>query len=169
MKKQLAIMIMVFLTIGAYAQHDHKAHASNSQEKGSPSFKDEKLNSAYMHYLHLKDALVSSNAGEAKKAAGELQKSLESLSNGTKAAAEAEKISASSDLKIQRTSFSPLSNEMTTLVKASKLASGSLYVEYCPMANNNQGAFWLSNEKEIKNPYFGEMMLKCGSVKEILQ
>jgi hypothetical protein len=37
------------------------------------------------------------------------------------------------------------------------------------MVNNNQGAFWLSNEKEIKNPYFGDMMLKCGSIKETLQ
>ena len=58
---------------------------------------------------------------------------------------------------------------MTSLIKVSKLASGTLYIEYCPMANNNEGAFWLSNEKEIKNPYFGEMMLKCGSVKETLQ
>jgi len=169
MKEQLAIMKKVFSIIGAYAQHDHKARASSSQEKGTASFKDENLNTAYMHYLHLKDALVSSNAGEAKKAAGELQKSLASLSNGTKVAEEAEKISTSSDIKLQRASFSSLSNEMTALVKASKLASGSLYVEYCPMVNNNQGAFWLSNEKEIKNPYFGDMMLKCGSVKETLQ
>jgi hypothetical protein len=169
MKKQFVIMIIIFSTIGACAQHDHKAHASNSQEEGTVSFTDENLNTAYMHYLHLKDALVSSNAGEAKKAAGELQKSLARLSNGTKGAEEAEKISASSDIEVQRASFSSLSNELTTLVKASKLASGSLYLEYCPMANNNQGAFWLSNEKEIRNPYFGDMMLKCGSIKETLR
>jgi hypothetical protein len=54
-------------------------------------------------------------------------------------------------------------------VKSSKVVSGSLFVEYCPMANNNEGGFWLSNEKEIKNPYFGDMMLKCGSVKETIQ
>jgi hypothetical protein len=58
---------------------------------------------------------------------------------------------------------------MKTLVKDSKLATGALYVEYCPMANNNQGGFWLSNEKQIKNPYFGEAMLTCGSVKETIQ
>jgi len=169
MKKKLAMMRMVISTIRAYAQHDPKANASSSQEKGLASFKDENLNTAYMHYLHLKDALVSSDVGEAKKAAGELQKSLASLSDGTKGAEETEKISASSDIKLQRASFSSLSNEMTALVKASKLASGSLYVEYCPMVNNNQGAFWLSNEKEIRNPYFGDMMLKCGSIKETLQ
>jgi hypothetical protein len=46
---------------------------------------------------------------------------------------------------------------------------GSVYVAYCPMANNNEGANWLSNDKEIKNPYFGDKMLRCGSVKETIQ
>jgi hypothetical protein len=58
---------------------------------------------------------------------------------------------------------------MKSLVKASKLSMGSIYVEYCPMANDNEGAYWLSNEKQIKNPYFGDAMLKCGSVKETIQ
>jgi hypothetical protein len=169
MKKQLAIMIMVFATIGVYAQHDHSEHASQPQEKSSASFEDGKLNAAYGHYLHLKDALVLSNASEAKKAAIELQKSLASIPNGAKAAIEAEKVSVTTDLNEQRNSFSTLSNEMTALIKVSKLSAGSIYVEYCPMANQNQGAFWLSNEKEIKNPYFGDMMLRCGSVKETIQ
>jgi hypothetical protein len=34
------------------------------------------------------------------------------------------------------------------------------------MANNNKGALWLSEVKEIKNPYFGSKMLTCGSVKK---
>jgi hypothetical protein len=46
---------------------------------------------------------------------------------------------------------------------------GSVYVAYCPMANNNEGANWLSNDKEIKNPYFGDKMLRCGSVMETIQ
>ena len=169
MKKQLTIMLLALVSFGAYAQHDHNAHASSSQEKGTPAFKDDKIGTAYTHYIHLKDALVASNAAEAKKAAGELEKSLVGVGESKKAIDAAKTISSSTDLNDQRKTFSTLSNEMTTLVKASKLASGSLYVEYCPMANNNEGAFWLSNEKEIKNPYFGDIMLKCGSVKETLQ
>ena len=169
MKKQLSLMMLMFVGLGAYAQGDHNAHASHSQEKGSPTFKDDKVGIAYMHYIHLKDALVASNAGEAKKAAGALEKSLASISGSKQVIEDAKTISSSADLKDQRKTFSSLSNAMTKLVKESKLASGSLYVEYCPMANNNEGAFWLSNEKEIKNPYFGDMMLKCGSVKETIQ
>ena len=91
------------------------------------------------------------------------------LSNVKKALESASKIAATSDLEGQRKEFSTLSNEMTSLVKNSKLSMGAIYVEYCPMANNNEGAHWLSNEQQIKNPYFGDAMLKCGSVKETIQ
>lgn len=168
MKQMTIIAFVALASFGAYAQHDHAAHG-DGKEQGHAMFKDEKLGAAYTHYIHLKDALVASDAGEAKKAAGELQASLRAISNGTNASDNAAKIAASSDLDQQRIVFSDLSNEMQTLVKEGKLASGSLYVEYCPMANNNQGAFWLSNEKQIKNPYFGDSMLKCGSVKETIQ
>jgi len=55
------------------------------------------------------------------------------------------------------------------LVKDSGLESGELYVAHCPMALNDKGASWVSNSKEIRNPYFGESMLTCGSVKETLK
>ncbi len=169
MKKTIMIALVALVSFGAYAQHDHAGHDTKKSEQGTVTFKDEKLGTAYSHYLHLKDALVASDASEAKMAASALQTSLGSVSNGKKASDNAAKIAASTDLDQQRIVFSDLSNEMKTLVKDSKLASGSLYVEYCPMANNNQGAFWLSNEKQIKNPYFGDAMLKCGSVKETIQ
>ncbi|WP_420601742.1 hypothetical protein [Flagellimonas sp.] len=44
----------------------------------------------------------------------------------------------------------------------------TFYVQQCPMANNNKGAVWLSTENEIRNPYYGDAMLKCGSVLEVL-
>lgn len=169
MKIKMMTLVLALVSLGAYAQHDHAGHDAKKSEQGTAMFKDEKLGTAYTHYIHLKDALVASDAGEAKKAAGELQASLGAISNGKKASDNAARIAASSDLDQQRIVFSDLSNEMKTLVKEGKLTSGSLYLEYCPMANNNQGAFWLSNEKQIKNPYFGDSMLKCGSVKETIQ
>jgi hypothetical protein len=169
MKKQIAITLIVFAATVARAQHDHTANSSTPQPKNSVSFNDEKMNYAYDQYLKLKDALVLSKADDAKKAAGELQKSLAKVANGNLAASEAGKIALVSDLPSQRGAFSALSNEMSTLAKAAKITKGSLFIEYCPMANNNHGAFWLSNEKEIKNPYFGDMMLRCGSVKETLE
>ena len=42
----------------------------------------------------------------------------------------------------------------------------TIYLQHCPMADNENGADWLSLDKEIKNPYFGASMLKCGEVKQ---
>lgn len=167
--KTTMITLLILLSFGVYAQHDHASHSAAKNEQAAAKFKDEKLGTAYEHYIHLKDALVASNAQDAKKAALELQKSLANVSGSKKVADEATKVAATSDLDEQRKAFSTLSNEMKVLVKDGKLSSGSLYVEYCPMANNNEGAYWLSNEKQIKNPYFGDAMLKCGSVKETIQ
>jgi len=169
MKTIILSLVVLVVSFGAHAQHDPSGHAPHATQKGSPEFQDGKFGSAYSHYIHLKDALVASDASKARAAAGELDKALGSVSNSKKAQEAAKAIAGSSKIDEQRKSFSTLSNEMTTLVKSSKLASGSLYVEYCPMANNNAGGFWLSNEKEIRNPYFGDMMLKCGSVKETVQ
>jgi len=43
-----------------------------------------------------------------------------------------------------------------------------LYLEFCPMANDNSGGCWLSTEEKIRNPSFGKKMMKCGIVKETL-
>ena len=170
MKKMILITLFVLVTLGTYAQHDHAAHGdSKDQSQEHVMFKDEKIGAAYAHYLRLKDALVASKSDNAKKAASELQKSLTALSNVKKAMESASKIAATTDLEGQRKEFSTLSNEITSLLKTSKLSMGSIYVEYGPMANNNEGAHWLSNEQQIKNPYFGDAMLKCGSVKETIQ
>ena len=133
------------------------------------SFKDAKVETAYNDYIQLKNALVASKPDEAKDAAGKLKTSLASVKEGKNAIAEATKISKATNLDEIRKTFSSLSNEMKTVVKAGQVLKGELFVEYCPMANNNTGAYWLSNEKEIKNPYFGDKMLKCGSVKETIR
>ena len=168
-KKAVLMMALAFVTFGALAQHDHAGHGKQSDgQQMDPMFKDEAMSKAYGHYIHPKEALVASHPDEAKGAADKLQKSLASLGNTKSAQAEAGKVASASILDEQRKAFAVLSNEMTTLVKASTLSMGEIYLEYCPMANGNTGAFWLSNEKEIKNPYFGDKMLKCGSVKETI-
>jgi len=169
MKTKMIVFSFLLMSWTIVAQHDHHAASTADQgAKASAKFKDAKLGSAYELYIKLKDALVASNADEAKAIATDLQKSLKEM-KATKATTEAvEQVLKAANLKEQRQKFSTLSDEMATLVKGGKLSGGELYLEYCPMANNNTGAYWLSNEKEIKNPYFGKMMLSCGSVKETI-
>ncbi len=75
-------------------------------------------------------------------------------------------ISASTDLKKQRAQLVVLNENIVALAMNIKSPTEILYVQKCPMANSNKGAIWLSTEKEIKNPYYGDDMLTCGSVIE---
>lgn len=168
MKTKMMTLCLVLGSWAAFAQHDHAKHGDQKKEENMVMFKDAKIGKAYEHYLHLKDALVASKSDKAKNAAGELQKSLAGVTNGKMVADEAAKIAATANLDDQRKAFSGVSSMMAMLVKDGKLSMGMIYLEYCPMANGNTGASWLSNEKEIKNPYFGDKMLKCGSVKEMI-
>ncbi|SEQ57850.1 efflux RND transporter periplasmic adaptor subunit [Neolewinella agarilytica] len=67
------------------------------------------------------------------------------------------------DVEAQRGQFGFLSQALINALTAFGV-DGIYYVQYCPMAFDNAGANWLSNEEQIRNPYFGDLMMKCGSV-----
>lgn len=156
-----------------HAGHNHapgEGHGAPTTEvAASVSIKDDQLNAVYQQYLHLATALVSSDMGEAKIAANAVALGAKELSTGAALAGLADKIAAAADIEEQRGLFSDLSNDFITRVKSAGLNTGEIYVEYCPMALNDKGAYWLSNSKEILNPYFGDSMLTCGSVKETIK
>ncbi len=68
----------------------------------------------------------------------------------------------------QREHFETMSKDMYDLVKVLG-TSQTMYYTHCPMYNNNKGANWLSEVKEIRNPYLGKKMPDCGTVKEELK
>ena len=140
------------------------------------------VKSLFDHYIHVKTALVNSNTAEAKKGADAILQVLKSFDrsllstqhkeaydknmSGIKSAAEG--ISNSSEIAKQREHFAQLSTSAYELAKSFG-AGKTLYHDYCPMAFNNKGAMWLSEQKEIKNPYYGEEMMECGTVEEVIQ
>jgi len=84
------------------------------------------------------------------------------LSGGLKAMTE------SADIEEARVGFISVSHGMYALVKAYQPNATELYYQFCPMANNGEGANWLSDTKEIINPYMGQRMLKCGKTEEVI-
>ena len=118
----------------------------------------------FSKYLSIKDALVASDRFEASSSANEMLKT--DQPDDIKTALMT--ISNSSTIEEQREAFEKLSIEFYNLVKAGDSEQDVIYKQYCPMAFGNKGAFWLSTEKEIMNPYFGDAMLRCGRIEEIL-
>lgn len=155
-----------------HADHnDQKEATSVAGEQGGAAvdIKDDKLNAVYQHYVHLTGALVKNDAADAKIAANAIETGAKQVDGGEKLAKSAASITAASDIEVQRKEYAQLSNEMIELVKKSGLNSGELYVDYCPMAMDDKGAYWVSAKKEIRNPYFGDKMLTCGEVKETIK
>lgn len=133
-------------------------------------------------YLNLQQALVKSDPKQAATAAGELDKVINGVPMASlkanqhkawmqvkdKLVASAKGIAGTSDLKKQRTLFAGLSESIYALAKTTDL-SQPLYYNNCPMFNDGKGANWLSQEKGIKNPYYGSQMLTCGKTIEIIK
>jgi Cu(I)/Ag(I) efflux system membrane fusion protein len=141
------------------------------------------LGTVYDKYIGLKNALVKSDGREAGKESEMLKQALDkvdmNLLSGDShmkwmemlnAMNEAvNKIAAAGDLNDQRLAFSTLSDQLYKAVKTFGLMSKTVYYQFCPMFNNSKGAYWLSEIKEIKNPYYGSEMISCGDTKEILK
>lgn len=175
MKKNINILIAIATIFVACNQKTEEKKEVVAKEKvaiettNEVSLKNDQLNAVYQQYLLLSDALINSDIATAKEASMALELGAKALAGGEKLASFAAKITSASDIEGQRALFSDLSNEMIAKVKVAGLKSGEVYVEHCPMALNDKGASWLSNKKEIRNPYYGDSMMDCGEVKETLK
>lgn len=112
-------------------------------------------------YLAVKDALILTDGVKAQSAA----KAFLNIQTDASLQGALDIIATTTDVKVQRQAFETLSMGMYALVQASGSTS-PLYKQFCPMAFNNKGAYWLAAEMEVNNPYFGDAMLHCGSVQE---
>lgn len=181
-------------TIDAAAQLNNQASMMNknvTQKKeasiGVPNFQAEtpdafktQLNAFANAYIQLKDAFVATDAVTAATAAEKVVAQLEkvdmSLLKGeahiywmeqlNALQAHSAKITEMDDVAAQRKQFGFLSDALINSIEAFGTTGDALYVQHCPMAFNNQGGDWLSNEEGIRNPYFGDKMMKCGLVKK---
>jgi len=183
MKNIIFIFIIFLFSACENRKQDNssqEAQASNSeQEKPKakvkvemPTFDSSKVEKAKIApiikaYLPLKDAFVASNFAETQKLAGELASAISSDALQS-LKADAEQIKHAADIEAQRLVFYQLSAKLFVLVKNFGGNTQELHQQYCPMAFDNQGAYWLSDKSEIRNPYFGDQMLKCGIINETL-
>ncbi|WP_274476167.1 efflux RND transporter periplasmic adaptor subunit [Mangrovimonas aestuarii] len=182
-------------TVDAAAQLQGKASMMNATRKAeeneqplmvsrisvSNQFQKE-LQVVYNGYKNVKNALVEDNPDDAQKMAKLLVEALKNIDMGLLTEdnahnewmklykdleARAEGIAVTNVIEKQRNQFIVLSE---SLLKALQLfgIQEKVYLQHCPMANSNKGAYWLSGETSIRNPYFGSSMLRCGEVKDTI-
>ena len=167
-------------TTNANENTDHSK--MNERIKVSAKFQ-EQLKDVFEKYTNLKDALVNDDAKKAKEAATSVVSSLGKidmkllsnknahnhwmkLENEIKASTNS--IASETEIKEQRNHFKHLSSHLISAVEIFGV-NQKVYSQFCPMADNNKGAYWLSKEEKVQNPYFGEAMHSCGSVIDSLK
>ena len=148
----------------------------------TPVFRQQ-LTALSMEYVKLKDAMVIGNGADIRKAGILVKSALENANMESQAnevyaywksllspmGKSLQIITETGDRDKQRLEFINLSKALINSVQSFGTTYDSpLYVQFCPMANNNQGATWISTEEEIVNPYFGDAMLNCGSVEDVI-
>lgn len=159
--------------------HHDNENDKSIEEKRSIERSDDKNDTTSMMldgYFQIKNGLVEDDKKAAAKGGESLLKAfsefdmltlteaqhkeyMEIVENATE---QAEHI-VKSPIDHQREHFDVLSNDMNDLI-ALLGTDKTLYQDFCPMYNDGKGAYWLSETKEIKNPFYGSKMLKCGKV-----
>jgi len=127
------------------------------------SFSNEMTGTIFENYQQIRAALVKSDANEVQAAATNLAKSFSEEQENIKATALT--MADTDDLDKQRELFSEITASVEPLFKKA-LSEGTIYKQYCPMAFAGAGGYWMSNVDAIRNPYYGDKMLKCGKVVE---
>ena len=178
-------------SVESHEGHDEAGHAAGSTptaEASEPQFQvdqkfQEQLGSVFSSYIELKESFVDSDAEKVQSEAAETKEALAKvdmkLVSGvahndwmnylTPMQNSLNEIQSADDIEVQRRSFSTLSDNLYKSAKAFGLGGKEAFYEFCPMAFNNEGAYWLSDQERIRNPYFGDKMLTCGEVKEKLK
>lgn len=130
------------------------------------------------NYLELKNALVADNTEEAASSGKKLVSTFEAFKIKNYSSEEQKELNeiledakehaehiAESAMDHQREHFEILSKDVVDLLAITG-TNKTLYQDFCPMFNDEKGAVWLSEFKEIKNPYYGGKMLTCGSMQK---
>lgn len=168
-------------------------HASDSRRAPTtasiPSFTTaapvvkEQINTLLGGYFKLNQALIGDSLAGAKKASADLLAIASAFSPSRLTEEQMDfyfvqssrlktglvVIRGSTDIEQARSALADVSEAMYSIVKAFRPNKAPVYYQYCPMARNDQGATWLSDTKELYNPYMGQLMLNCGRTQERLE
>lgn len=190
--KYFFALCLLTLTVVSCKNKDEKKETTVTEEKntsGGIQYSETfitSFNNVLNAYYNLKDAFVKSDTIAVNAAGAQLKTLLDSLKldevqqkdtvafssisgRPGDASAEIAGMLAEKDLEKKRESFEMISSAFYDLIRAVRPGGVTAYYQYCPMAFNDKGAYWLSNADSIRNPYFGKKMLTCGEVKETLK
>ncbi len=173
--KKVSFIIGILLTVMVSCKEEKKEATNQTSGKtdmqsatamADATFSSDRIGSVFSEYQQLRTALVASDAENAQKAAGRLANALGE--DQAQAKSQSRSIASTEVLEVQRTHFSELTASLDPLFRE-EITEGEIYRQFCPMAFEGKGGFWISDKEEIRNPYYGDQMLTCGKVAEVIK
>lgn len=193
-RKVLSLLVVTGVTL-AFASckdggNDDSMESTSSgmgQEGGSnevstgvmaDSYGNTTAESVVNNYLRLTSALAASDQNQAAEAGRYLVADFKGFDKSSYSSAEQQELTdivedatehaehiSKSDLGHQREHFDILSKDVIDMIAITG-TERNLYQYFCSMYNGDKGGQWLSDTKEVKNPYFGSQMMSCGELQK---
>lgn len=182
---KIFFLLILIAAFSGCASHNKQSHSENNAEKKLTDFSSqitpvqkEALNGWLTAYFDLKNALVETNSSKAKERAAAFINQLKAT-EATAFQGEAvsfvelhknellkhlEQTASATDIEVQRTHFVGITQSVYEIAKSFKPNTQKVYYQFCPMAFDDKGGFWLNEQEKVYNPYFGDKMLHCGKV-----
>ena len=171
------IIVGAFFALSFYTVYGQSAPKTSAQEVATPELakkREASKKAIVTGYLALKQDLIVSDSLKASESAAKFSADLarfkfkklglEEMNAATSMRGKliilSNKIADTHSINKQREHMAELSEGMWTIIEKLTPENTVLYEQRCPMANK----VWISDEKEIKNPYFPKNMLDCGAV-----
>ncbi len=202
MKKLIiGIVLLVFIGFVAwkfiFAKTDKRPEEPRQQalsvSKNSPAF-NESFEKILNTYFALKSAITDYDTAKVNAAAkelivfadslktneikgdstGDIQKLADNLSGTISGSARG--LVGETDFIKKKREFQMISDALYNLTRTVKYDRQKLYHQHCPMAfNDEEEAWWISNDHKIENPYLGKKhpkykgtMIECGDITDSL-
>lgn len=185
--KNIFLVSLIGLLVACGTNPPKEEIQANLQKVNGVSINSDQFNSQFKQFLHsyydLKDAFIKEEMVAINATADSLAKQINQIlikelkSDSTQKAAQIliESIKAEliglkgeTDIEEKRKAFQMIGEQLLVLIQTVQYDNEIIYSQFCPMAMNDNGATWLSNSAEIKNPYLPKTMLECGEVKDTL-
>ena len=185
--KNIFLVSLIGLLVACGTNPPKEEIQANLQNVNGVSINSDQFNSQFKLFLHsyydLKDAFIKEEMVAINATADSLAKQVNQIlikelkSDSTQKAAQIliESIKAEliglkgeTDIEEKRKAFQMIGEQLLVLIQTVQYDNEIIYSQFCPMAMNDNGATWLSNSADIKNPYLPKTMLECGEVKDTL-
>ena len=182
LKMSIAAMLLLTLSFTNAQEKEKMNHNHGDMKMDGMKMNMEKMNPAaeavLADYFMLKDALVGDDTKKASQEGSKLAASLKAFDASKYTAEEQKELAdiiedatehaehiAKSEMSHQREHFKTLSKDISDLIAITG-TKNTLYEQFCPMYD--KGSAWLSTSDQVRNPYYGSKMLKCGKVKKTI-